>query len=226
MNYFSFNGVACTYAGVTLQEPVGLFKPRTRGEYITVPGRNGQLFADEGAADVNETMLQIWVRPDADVHYVRRWLSGAGRLKTQEGSAYSYDAIISEGYQLTPLRDNSGYTAIVPVTLSPYQTQDEATRYSFSGSGLIVNQTGIKTPARLVLRGGGEAYVSINGREVSFESFTDGTEVDGTSREAYIGSTVVSSQMSGEWPYLDPGNNSIVLGGGLTGAEIYVQWPL
>lgn len=225
MNYFSFNGISCDYVGVSLLEPVPKLIPRQRGEFVTVPGRDGQLFQDEGAADVIEISLQIWVQPRADIFYVMRWLRGAGRLKVEEGSAYSYDAIIAEGYTLTPLRDGSGYTANVPVTLQPYETLDTAQQYAIAGSGSIHNNCDRSVPCRLVLHGSGEGTVSINGRTLGFESFANGTEVDGVNREAYTGLQVVSSQMSGEWPYLDAGDNVVLLSGGVSSLEIYVQWP-
>ena len=226
MNYFSFNGISNRSAGVVLLEPVGRFVPMRRGEFVTVPGRDGQLFADEGADDKIEATLQIWVRPDADVHYVQRWLRGSGRLKTEEGAEHSYDAIVSGEYKLTPLPMGSGYTANVPVTLMPYATQDVPSKYVITGDVTIVSPSPVPSPVSVVLRGSGTGQVSINGRAFAFDAFNDGTEVDGVSREAYYGTTICSGQMDGVWPYCDPGENKIILSGDVTGVEIYAMWPV
>ena len=226
MNYFSFNGISNKSAGVVLLEPIGKLSPKQRGEFITVPGRDGQLFADEGAADVIEITLPIWVRPDADADYVRRWLRGAGRLKTEEGATGSYDAIVSDGYKMTALPMNSGFTANVPMTLQPYATQDAESKYTLSSSGLVTNPAPIDCYARVVLHGSGSGQVNIGGRVFSFDSFKDGTEVDGVNREAYYGTTICSGQMDGEWPYLAPGSNAVSFSGGVRSVEIFVQWPV
>ncbi len=225
MNFFSFNGISNNSAGVVLQEPIGKLIPRQRGEFVTVPGRDGQLFTDEHAADVVEITLPIWVRPDADIGYVQRWLRGSGRLKTQHGSAYSYDAIVSKEYKFTRLPFNSGYTANVPMTLQPYATQDEPSKYVLSGDATISSAAFAPWPVAIVLHGSGMGQVSINGRAFAFDNFYDGTEVDGVNREAYYGTTLCSGQMDGEWPYFDPGENKVILSGGVTSAEIYVSWP-
>lgn len=226
MNFFSFNGISNNSAGVVLQEPIGKLIPRQRGEFVTVPGRDGQLFADEHAADVLEITLPIWVRPDADIGYVQRWLRGAGRLKTEAGVGHSYDAIISEEYKFTQLPYDCGYTANVPMTLQPYATQDEPSKYVLSGDVTIHSPAPVPCPVSVVLRGSGMGQVSINGRAFAFDNFYDGTEVDGVSREAYYGTALVSGQMDGEWPYCDPGENHVVLSGGVTGVEIYAMWPV
>ena len=224
-NFFSFNGISCGYAGVILKEPLGMMIPAQRGEEVTVAGRNGKLWIDENAADSMDKTLQLWVPSTSDIVYIRNWLRGEGRFKTEEGSLYSYDAHISGHFEYTPLPAMGGWSANVPISLAPYATLDKEDLFSVISGEKVTVAAPVRTHVRLVLHGSGDAVINLGSRQITLTNFSDGTVIDGVAREAYFGSVLRSGDMAGEWPYLDPGETVVTYSGGLSSLEIGAHWP-
>lgn len=225
-NYFSFNGISCSYAGVVLKESLGMMIPAQRGEEVAVAGRDGKLWIDENAADSMDKILQIWIPPTSDILFVRNWLRGSGRLKLEKDSLYSYDARISEMIDYLPLNGGGGWSANVPVSLAPYATLDKESVFSVASGTTIKSTAPVRTYVRLVLQGSGDAIVNLGRRQITLPNISNNTVIDGVAREAYIGSTLRSGDMAGEWPYLDPGETVITYSGGISSLEIGAQWPV
>lgn len=235
-NFFSFNGLSCHSAGVILKEPLGSMIPAQRGEDLIVPGRDGRLWSPENAADNMDKTLQIWVLPTADLEHVRNWLRGEGRLKIEDGSSYSYDARISGHFEYQLLPNGSGWVANVPVTLAPYATLDAESVINVASGDMITSPSPVRTYVRLILHGSGDAVIrmgtvpgggavgKIVWREIMITGFSDGAIIDGVSREAYHGSTLINDSMDGDWPYIDPGKTTITYSGDLSSLEIGAQW--
>lgn len=224
-NYFAFNGISCSYAGVVLKESLGMMIPAQRGEEVAVAGRDGKLWIDENAADSMDKTLQIWIPPTSDILFVRNWLRGSGRLKLEEGSLYSYDARISGMIDYLPLNGGGGWSANVPVSLSPYATLDEEAVITVANGATVKSTAPVRTYVRLLLQGSGDAVINMGNRQITLPGISNGTVIDGVAREAYIGSTLRSGDMEGEWPYLDPGETVITYSGGVSSLKIGAQWP-
>ena len=148
------------------------------------------------------------------------WLSGEGQLILDEDSnkfvyAYLDTAIQFErfsrgikrkvvkvsGQVLNPFRYALNEIDTI-ITVSPTMFTNVGTYYS---------------NPKLIIEGSGSVEVSINGRSFEYNFSTD-TEVtiDTTKQDAYLGTVLKNRQMTGDFPTLDIGSNSISWTGTIT----------
>ena len=79
-SYFIWNGKDCRNMGVTLEGPVAIIRPEERVKHVEIPGRSGDLTQVEGENIYNSYIqtATIQVRGGYRVREVYKWLRGAG----------------------------------------------------------------------------------------------------------------------------------------------------
>ena len=87
-----FAGARNTDKGVRLLSLPVRYHPAERGKLVEVPGRNGYLWAADGAFNNVLTRVQCQTADDADMAVVDAWLRGAGELRFSDDPERFYRA--------------------------------------------------------------------------------------------------------------------------------------
>ena len=90
--WFEFAGARNTDKGVRLLSLPVRYHPAERGKLVEVPGRDGYLWAADGAFDNVLTRVQCQTADDADMAAVDAWLRGAGELRFSDDPERFYRA--------------------------------------------------------------------------------------------------------------------------------------
>lgn len=225
---FTFAGVNSQNYGVYLKGTGTFNAAARRFETVTIPGRNGTLTLDNGAF---EEVLHSYeaIIPDnfaANVQGLRNKLmipKGYARLTDSYHTDEFYLARYMRGLEpdVLPLAVGGSFT--IEFTRDPRRfllTGEEVTTLTASGS--ITNPTDFTAQPLLRVYGTGEFTVGTGTMTITAaDSYTD---IDCEIQEAFKGTTSRNLFISGDFPTLEPGANTVTLGSGITKIEITPRW--
>lgn len=80
MNYFIFNGENSKNKGIIITKMPQISKAAKRIEKITIPGRNGVLYQDEGTYESIVIQIQCSIIENCNINEIKKWLNGEGDL--------------------------------------------------------------------------------------------------------------------------------------------------
>jgi len=148
------------------------------------------------------------------------WLSGEGQLILDEDSNKFVYVYLDTAIQFE--RFSRGIKRkVVKVSgqvLNPFRYELDETDTIITVSPTMFTNVGTYfSNPKLTIEGSGEIEVSINGRSFQYDFLTD-TEVtiDTTQKDSYLGAVLKNRQMTGDFPTLDIGSNSISWSGTIT----------
>lgn len=99
------------------------------------------------------------------------------------------------------------------------------TPVSVSSGGVITNPTAYKAKPLIHITGSGNGTLTINGGTMSFTSIVDYLNIDCDTMNVYrLITENRNNLMTGEFPVLHSGDNSVSFTGGITGVEITPRW--
>ncbi len=202
-------------------------------ELISVPGRNGDLVKDNGrykniSLPYGMTLVKKDNRSFSDlIAGVKRWLSGSeyNVLWDSYDPRYFRYAVVEGGLNIdSELRDCGEFT--LNFNCKPY-------RYSFDGQKAVnipaagaqlFNPEDMPAKPYMKIYGNGDISVHINSSTVTFTGISEYIEIDSEIMNAYKGIVVSNNIMTGVFPELIPGINTISFTGNVSGAEIIPRW--
>lgn len=232
--YITFNGVSSGDIGpngLIIEKMPDEIKPARNIEEYSIPGRDGRQIEDLGGYDLYKTQIKINCN-GADLTDVYAWLDGEGWMVTSDDPEYMRYAGFCD--QINDQRFRAGTcfdTITVPVYIQPYKylaVQEDielAEPAVFSGQG---NQNALPV---IEITGSGDITLMVNGSSVLINDL-DGTIIlDCDTETPYMeinGDTVFSGRkitvVDDEWPYLEPGTNSVNWSGQVSKLVIHPWW--
>ena len=225
-----FNGHSSDDLGVFVEHYPYRGIPVRKFEKVSVPGRNGDLIFPE---DAYENIIQSYdiylsakgCKTNNAARNVANWLMQRGYKRLED----SYDpeifrmAYYSGGSEIENYLNEFGRTTIEFNCMPQRWLKSGEKPISFSGSINLTNPTGFESKPLITLRGSGNVTMSVNGNAINIAGLSEYVTLDSEIMECYKGNENKNSSMTGKFPVLSD-SNIIVLGTGITSAEIIPRW--
>ena len=230
--WFEFAGARNTDKGVRLLSLPVRYHPAERGKLVEVPGRDGYLWAADGAFDNVLTRVQCQTADDADMAVVDAWLRGAGELRFSDDPERFYRARVTKEFSRSAAMNRFvNQTFTVTFDCQPFLYHREVADIPLTSSPATVTNPGTYTSApRLTIEGTGTAVLTIGTQIVEVEDLGGGIILDSELGECFdltetqLKNSVVTL-MDDAFPTLAPGANIISwTGDGVTKITVTPRW--
>ena len=230
--WFEFAGARNTDKGVRLLSLPVRYHPAERGELVQVPGRDGYLWASDGAFDNVLTRVQCQTTDDADMATVSAWLRGAGELRFSDDPERFYRARVTKEFSRSAAMNRFvNQTFTVTFDCQPFLYHREVDDIPLTSSPSTVTNPGTYASApRLTIEGTGTAVLTIGTQIVEVDDIGGGVIIDSELGECFdltetqLKNSVVTL-MDDAFPTLAPGANIISwTGDGVTKITITPRW--
>ena len=225
MNNISWNNQKFYDKGVIIEKIPTITKAKKRFKTYTIPGRNGVLNIDQDTYDTIACTLECHFKDlDTTIPTLNTWLDGYGKLSL-DGVRY-YEGIVSNNIPYEQIQNFKKFQ--VNFTLNPIQKKINATEKELdvSESTQTINVGGTyKTYPVIEVDGTGQLIIRVN--ETTFTITSDGNYpyiLDCEAKEILQNNVNASSAMSGDFPFLIPGDNEIYLSGTGTFTSITITY--
>ena len=230
--WFEFAGARNTDKGVRLLSLPVRYHPAERGKLVEVPGRNGYLWAADGAFNNVLTRVQCQTADDADMAVVDAWLRGAGELRFSDDPERFYRARVVKEFSRSAAMNrfvNQAFT--VTFDCQPFLYHRSVDDIPLDGNPDTVTNPGTyKSAPRIKVEGTGNVVLTIGTQIVEVENLEDGIIIDSELGDCFnLTETALLNHkvtlMDDEFPTLAPGANIISwTGAGVTGISITPRW--
>ncbi|MDF2800223.1 MAG: hypothetical protein K0S61_126 [Anaerocolumna sp.] len=202
--------------------------PKRNSNQLIIPGRNGSLTEDEETYGDIEIPIDFGVVDFNNMHdkarLIRKWIVSKiidNRLifSDDDNNYYKVKSVSCTNIERT-LIVLGRFTATF--TCDPFiYSNDELTLTSPS---TVYNPgTYVSTPY-IKIFGTGNIDLIINGTTINLTGVSSYIELDSEAEECYKSTTLLNNQMIGEFPKLQPNENSISWSGSVTKIEITPRW--
>lgn len=207
---------------VTVKKLPPIIMASTRIEKIPIPGRNGFLTVDDGSYEEIIKPVQCYIKDDADIDYICNWLRGSGDVVFSNQPDRKYKAVIINQIPFNKVL-NSAKSFIVQFECQPFAYSLNSSLITLTQSGTINNPSSDSLPY-IKVYGTGNITLTINNKNIIFTNVSSYIELDSEMQECFKGTQPANNQMSGVFPILVKGNNSISWTGTVTKIEITPRW--
>ncbi len=230
--WFEFAGARNTAKGVRLLSLPVRYHPAERGKLVEVPGRDGYLWAADGAFDNVLTRVQCQTTDDADMAAVDAWLHGAGELRFSDDPERFYRARVVKEFSRSAAMNrfvNQAFT--VTFDCQPFLYHREVENITLDGNPDTVTNPGTyKSAPRLTIEGTGDAVLTIGTQILEVTDLAGGVIIDSELGECFdLTETAMRNDrvtlMDDNFPALHPGANIISwTGTGVTKITVTPRW--
>lgn len=219
MNYFLWNGVNSLTHGVVAEKLPEAGRDKERVEKVVIPGRSGHLTISDDVYDGSVMAVTCGLTDLTKRDTILAWLRGSGTVVFSNDLTHSHRARITDAVEVERVSDNFKQL-IVLFDCQPFRYEATPATDTLTVSGSVTNAgnmvslpiikvtgSGVLTingTAYTITATAGEAYVTIN------------SEIE----ECYYGALNRNNKVSGGFPTLAVGANTITLGAGITQVEI------
>ena len=228
MNSFTFNNISSSTHGLIISEKDIYSAPARDMEFVSVPGRNGDVLIDHGRFENINVAYTVGCKDIKNkAKAIKSWLckSGYFRLTDSYQPDYFRMAAFASKLDISELINNVGQANLI-FNCKPFM-------YSFAGqnkttltsSGTITNPESYDSQPYIKITGSGSVTLTINSKAYLINSISSYIELDSELMSAYKGSTLCNDKIGfTEFPVLKPGSNSVSWTGSVTKVEIVPRW--
>lgn len=227
---FSFNFMGMdSYEdyGIVIETRPIIPKPQRNIQYLDVPGRSGSLKVDDATFKDIIIPIQCGFRDD-NVAYkadnIKVWLnSGEGPLILSNQPDRYYLAHVSDQIDISQEYWAFG-KFLVNFRCKPFKYAVNNSPISLTTPGSITNLATMDSKPIIKIYGTGTIDLRINNTSIHLTNIIDYVAIDSVLMDAYKDSTLMNNNMSGEFPSLQVGTNTISWTGSVTKVEITPNW--
>lgn len=230
--WFEFAGARNTDKGVRLLSLPVRYHPAERGKLVEVPGRDGYLWAADGAFDNVLTRVQCQTTDEADMAVVDAWLRGAGELRFSDDPERFYRARVTKEFSRSAAMNrfvNQAFT--VTFDCQPFVYHRGVEDVVITDTPHTVSNPGTyKSAPRVKVEGTGDVVLTIGTQVVEIEGLEGGIIIDSELGECFnLAETALLNGkvtlMNEDFPTLQPGANIISwTGDGVTKITVTPRW--
>ena len=230
-HYFVLGGKMSSDFGCYVASSNMFDAPERDIEVIEVAGRNGELVFDNGRYRNFEGSVSCYIPKDMQVNVdgIRSWLLSTSGYLRYEDTLHPDEFRIARYSGSFELDASDRVAATFPLKFNckpqRFLKSGEKT-YTFTANGEIRNNTLFPAKPRILIYGNGTAGIGQKTIEVKGNTYPY-VEVDCETMDAFYGATNCNSMISltsGDFPVLNPGDNGITLGKGITKIELIPRW--
>ena len=231
MGVIIFNNKSSVDCRIQVAHPPGYAYPERDYTITHIPGRNGDIIQDNGCyKNVERTYEVSFDAPNEDfatyANAVSAWLhstTGYARLEDSYEPNYYRMATYQESNIFENLYNQAG-TATIVFECKPQRflkTGDNT--ITIQNSLTIMNPTGFEAYPLFKVTGTSGA-LTVNGNSITFSSINDFVMLDCELQDAYKENINKNSTISGTFPVLKPGSNTISWTGNITSVTMKPRW--
>jgi phage-related protein len=211
---------------------VGFLTPDREYRSEKIPGRNAPLTIDGGRWETVEGYYQCFIQSgyDAKKNDIQFWLDKYGgaftRLEdTAEPTIFRMARFKNPIREVKVLHGDIARFDVYFECSAERWLKSGATATTVTSGSTITNPTAFNSLPRIRVNGSGDFTMTINGKTASFTDNNSGITIDSEICRAYNGSTPKDSSMTGDFPVLVPGDNTISWSGsGITSVTVTPRW--
>lgn len=231
MGVIIFNNKSSADCRIQVAHPPGYAYPERDYTVTHIPGRNGDIIQDNGCyKNVERTYEVSFDVPDEDfatyANAVSAWLhstTGYARLEDSYEPNYYMMATYQESNIFENLYNQAG-TATIVFECKPQRflkTGDNA--IAIQNSLTIMNPTGFEAYPLFKVTGT-SGVLTVNGNSITFASIDDFVMLDCELQDAYKENINKNSTISGTFPVLKTGSNTISWTGNISSVTMKPRW--
>ena len=231
MGVIIFNNKSSADCRIQVAHPPGYAYPERDYTITHIPGRNGDIIQDNGCyKNVERTYEVSFDAPNEDfatyANAVSAWLhstTGYARLEDSYEPNYYRMATYQESNIFENLYNKAG-TATIVFECKPQRflkTGDNT--IAIQNSLTIMNPTGFEAYPLFKVTGT-SGVLTVNGNSITFSSIDDFVMLDCELQDAYKENINKNSTISGTFPVLKPGSNTISWTGGISSVVMKPRW--
>lgn len=231
MGVIIFNNKSSADCRIQVAHPPGYAYPERDYTITHIPGRNGDIIQDNGCyKNVERTYEVSFDAPNEDfatyANAVSAWLhstTGYARLEDSYEPNYYRMATYQESNIFENLYNQAG-TATIVFECKPQRflkTGDNI--ITIQNSLTIMNPTGFEAYPLFKVTGT-SGVLTVNGNSITFSSIDDFVMLDCELQDAYKENINKNSTISGTFPVLKPGSNTISWTGGISSVTMKPRW--
>ena len=230
-DYITWKGINSRTVGITVIELPEIILPEERVTFTDIPGLSGSLTQTEGMdvyKDITLVVKCYCLSPTPQsIQAIAAYFRGGGRLELPSRPDGYYEArVINQIPFAKVLRGNAPRTFTVNFRCKPFlrlysgETAQEITSGSF-----LLNPTGIQAKPIITIAGSGDITLLVGMKIIQLTDIEQGITLDSELQEAYYGSTLLNTKMTGEFPVLGVGNTAVSwTGGNVTNVSVTPRW--
>lgn len=227
-NWLTFDGVSSKDFGVYINGNQTYNAPARSREVVNVPGRNGALMLDNGRFDNIDVTYHAFIYRDfsSNVEGFRNLLLSRTGYKRIEDTYHADEyrlGIFKGGFSADVVEwlEAGEFDLVFDCKPQRFLVSGEET-VEFTSSGSILNET--EQIAKPLLRVYGTGSFTVGSGTMTISSANVYTDIDCDLMDAYKGTTNCNGNVSGTFPTLTPGENTVTLNTGITKIEIIPRW--
>lgn len=229
--YIIWRGVRSDAMKVLVNEYPPIIRAKERVATLTVPGRPGTLTLTEGDEAYEPTLRPAvcTLLPGADIEAVCAWLTGGGQAVFGNEPNRAYDARIINQIQFDKiLRGRRHMRFDIPFYCQPLKYQYPApTDIIVTASNTSISNPGNVSAAPVVaLTGSGDMTLTLGMDTVVLDEVSGGIVIDSGMGDCYSldKGQLLNYKMTGAFPRLRPGTNTIRWTGNVQKVVITPRW--
>ena len=230
-NWFKWNGVSCIQYGIYVTELPPPTIPAERVTHTNVPGRAGSLTTLEGDYVYDDIVLSCTcvISDPSKIPAIAGWLRGSGTVTFADRDGGFYYATVANQIPFEKiLRGNPHRLFTINFRCKPFwyveYCDPEIFLTQMETTAIINNPGNVPSEPVINITGTGEITLMVNGTIIELSDMNGDIIIDSQLQEAYNGTVSMNSNMSGDFPMLQPGQNAISWSGDLTALVIEPNW--
>jgi phage-related protein len=214
-----------TALGLRTTEPPATPSTERIVQRIEVDGREGALTILKGWKDCDISFKTALLGADIRAKYrtAQAQIQSAKTVYFSNDPAVYYKVKTVTVGLLAMLTPRLGEFS-VKFTCAPFKYQRGVAVVSMTASGTLANPGTVYSLPKITVYGTGTRTLTINGKAITLNLLSAHLILDSELKTCYFGNTAQNNLMTGDFPVLEVGNNTITLGTGITKVEIEPRW--
>lgn len=215
---YKWKGTTFNSMGIIIEKTPIPDKPKHSYSQYTIQGRNGYLAIDNETYDPLLLSLECHFDTNkvADINELRAWLDGYGELQINNERVYT--GYISNSIPFEKITHFRKF--IIQFTLQPLAKAVETTTIDALQIDTFNSDTFAKAYPIITITGTGDISFSINNINFTIYEASGTYVLDCDAKIITKNGINQSMNMSGDFPYIVNGSNSVVKGGSITAVSI------
>ena len=226
-SFFIWNGIDCRSRGVIMRGPAPIIRAEERVKHVEIPGQPGDLTETEGENIFNSYIqtVGIMVRGAYNVRNIYKWLRGAGFVTFSSEPDRKQAARVIGAITLNKHSHNTDiWTGEMQFYCQPFKQKLREEKITLSSAGSVRNEGDVEArPLWKVTASDSTVVITAGGKTLTLTDYTSGAValVDSVSMTVLKGDGTAdwTRWSSGEFPVLQPGDNTVT-GSGWSSLEI------
>lgn len=216
-NDYKWKGESFNSKGIIIEKTPITNTPKHSYTQYTIPGKSGYLAIDNKTYEPILLSLECHLDTNiANMNEIRAWLDGYGELQVDNERVYT--GFISNSISFEKIMNFRKF--IIQFTLQPIAKATTATTVNALSLNTLTADTYTTTYPIITITGSGDISLSINGIQFNLDDANGTYVLDCDAKVITKNNINQSSIMSGNFPYIIDGDNSIVKSGTITALTI------